>query len=158
MWSEQKSVTDVLTTFWHLLWHSTEQMHGNMTLFVFILARVAWSIRPAPTSINNHLNSSPIDEVPMKAGGGAKRNVSLKQGAQVSKATQRAATTTRHRHTEKLSGQFTYQPLYSPRPARGREERGEKCCTKARFVAQKNSTTFESEHASSEAWRNPYAK
>ena len=58
----------------------------------------------------------------MKAGGGAKRNASLKQGAQVSTATQRAATTTRHRHTEKLSGD-TYQPLYSPRPVK-REGRG----------------------------------
>ena len=53
----------------------------------------------------------------MKAGGGAKRNASLEQGLKVSTATQRAATTTRHRHTEKLSGD-TYQPLYSPRPAK----------------------------------------
>ena len=45
-----------------------------------------------------------LEEVPMKAGGGAKRNASLEQGVQVSTATQRAATTTRHRHTEKLSG------------------------------------------------------
>ena len=58
----------------------------------------------------------------MKAGGGAKRNASLKQGVQISMATQRAATTTKHRHTEKLSGD-TYQPLYSPRPAK-REGRG----------------------------------
>ena len=55
-----------------------------------------------------------LEEVPMKAGGGAKRNASLEQGAQVSTATQRAATTTRHRHTEKISGD-TYQLLYSPR-------------------------------------------
>ena len=48
----------------------------------------------------------------MKAGGGAKRNASLEQGAQVS-----TATTTRHRHTEKLSGD-TYQPPYSPRPVK----------------------------------------
>ena len=53
----------------------------------------------------------------MKAGGGAKRNASLEQGAQVSMATQRAVTTTWHRHTEKLSGDI-YQPLYSPRPAK----------------------------------------
>ena len=53
----------------------------------------------------------------MKAGGGAKRNASLEQGAQVSMATRRVATTTRHRHTEKLSGD-TYQPLYSPRLAK----------------------------------------
>ena len=58
-----------------------------------------------------------LEEAPTKAGGGAKRNASLEQGAQVSTATQRAATTTMHRHTEKLSGD-TYQPLYSPRPVK----------------------------------------
>jgi len=50
----------------------------------------------------------------MKANDGAKRNASLEQGVQVSMATQRAATTTRHRHTERLRGD-TYQPQYSPR-------------------------------------------
>lgn len=40
----------------------------------------------------------------MKVGGGAKWNASLEQGAQVSMPTQREATTTRHHHTEKLSG------------------------------------------------------
>ena len=54
----------------------------------------------------------------MKAGGGAKRNASLEQGVQVSMATQRVATTTRRRHTEKLSGDTLYQPLHSPRPAK----------------------------------------
>ena len=44
------------------------------------------------------------------AGAGAKQNVSLEQGVQVSTATQRAETTTRHCHTEKLSGD-NYQPL-----------------------------------------------
>ena len=58
----------------------------------------------------------------MKAGGGARRNASLEQGAQVFKANPSAATTSRHRHTEKLSGD-TYQPLYSPRPAK-KEEKG----------------------------------
>ena len=29
-------VTDVLTTFWHPLWSSTEQMHGNMESICFI--------------------------------------------------------------------------------------------------------------------------
>ena len=48
----------------------------------------------------------------MKVGGGAKQNASLEQGAQVS-----TATTTRHRHTKKLSGD-TYRPLYSPRPVK----------------------------------------
>ena len=47
----------------------------------------------------------------MKAGGGAKRNASLEQGTQVSTLTQKAATTTRHYHTEKLIGD-TYQPVY----------------------------------------------
>ena len=56
----------------------------------------------------------------MKAGRGAKRNVSIEQGTQVPTATQRAATTTRHRHTEKLIGD-TYQPVYLPWPAK-REE------------------------------------
>ena len=51
----------------------------------------------------------------MKVGGGAKRNAGLKQGAHVS-----MATTTRHCHTEKLSGD-SYQPLYS----------GANCRTKA---------------------------
>ena len=41
----------------------------------------------------------------MKAGGGGgKQNASLEQGVQVSMATQRAVTTTRRCHTEKLSG------------------------------------------------------
>ena len=43
-------------------------------------------------------------KVPMKVGGGFKQNVSLKQGAPILTATQRAETTTRHHHTEKLSG------------------------------------------------------
>ena len=49
-----------------------------------------------------------LGKVPMKAGGGAKQNASIKQGTQVSTATQRAATTTRHRHTEKLSGDMKW--------------------------------------------------
>ena len=63
-----------------------------------------------------------LGKVPMKAGGGAKRNASMKQGTQVSMVTQRAATTTRHHHTDKLSGD-TYQPVYLPWPAK-REGRG----------------------------------
>ena len=58
-----------------------------------------------------------LGKVPMKAGGGAKWNASVKQGMQVSTAIQRAVTTTRHRHTEKLSGD-TYQPVSLPRPAK----------------------------------------
>ena len=58
----------------------------------------------------------------MKAGGGAKQNATIELGMQVSTATQRAATTTRHRHTEKLSGD-TYQPVNLPWPAK-REGRG----------------------------------
>ena len=98
----------------------------------------------------------------MKAGGGAKRNASLEQGVQVSMATQRAATTTRHRHTEKLSGSVEILTnLYTHLDQqRGREEGGVNCRTKARSVARKNCTTFESEseHVSSEAWQNLYAK
>ena len=58
----------------------------------------------------------------MKAGGGAKQNVSLEQGVQVSMAMQGAATATRQHHTEELSGD-TYQLLYSPRSTK-REGRG----------------------------------
>ena len=43
-------------------------------------------------------------KVPMKAGGGVKWSVSLGRGTQVSKASQRAATTSRHCHRDKLSG------------------------------------------------------
>ena len=56
-----------------------------------------------------------LGKVPMKAGGGAKQKTSYEQGVQVSMPTKRAATTTRHRHTDKVSGD-TYQPHYSPRP------------------------------------------
>ena len=53
--------------------------------------------------------------MPVKVGGCAKQNSSLKQGAQVSNfATHRAATTTRHCDTEKLRVDAC-QPLYSPR-------------------------------------------
>jgi len=48
-----------------------------------------------------------LEKVPEKAGGGAKRNVSLKRRVEVSMATQRAATTCRHCHTEKLSADFS---------------------------------------------------
>ena len=41
--------------------------------------------------------------VPMKPSGGVKWYASLELGAQVSMAIQRAATTTRNRHTEKLN-------------------------------------------------------
>ena len=60
-----------------------------------------------------------MGKVPMKARGVAKRNVSLEQDMQISTATQRAATTTRHRHTKKFGGD-TNQPLYSPRKGRGK--------------------------------------
>ena len=57
--------------------------------------------------------------MPIKAGGGAKQNASVEQGTQVSTAAQRAATTTRHCHTEKLSGD-----TYHGQP-RGREGEGQ---------------------------------
>ena len=60
--------------------------------------------------------------MPMKAGGGgAKQNASIEQGTQVS-----TATTTRHRRTEKLSGD-TYQPVYLPWPVK-REGKGRANC------------------------------
>ena len=43
-----------------------------------------------------------LGKVPMKAGGGAKWNVSFKQGMLVSTVTQRVAITTWHGHTERL--------------------------------------------------------
>ena len=74
----------------------------------------------------------------MKAGGGARQNASLEQGAQLSTTTQRGTTTSRHHHTEKLSGE-SYQPLYLPGPRKrqGLVE-GVNFCTKERFRAQKN--------------------
>ena len=92
--------------------------------------------------------------MPLKAGGGARRNASIEQGTQVSMATQRAATTTRHRHTEKLSGNI-YQPVYLPRPTK-RETRGlgggANCHTNAQFGAQ-NCMISQSEYTSSKAQR-----
>ena len=76
----------------------------------------------------------------MKAGGGAKRNASIEQGTQVSTATQRAATTTRQRHTDKLSGD-TYQPVYLPWPAKREGRGGANCRTNAQIRAQ-NCTAF----------------
>ena len=75
----------------------------------------------------------------MKAGGGAKQNASIEQGTQVSTATQRAAITTRHRHTDKLSGD-TYQPVYLPWPAKREGRGGAKCRTNAQIRAR-NCTT-----------------
>ena len=85
--------------------------------------------------------------MPMKAGGGAKRNVSIEQGTQVSKATQRAATTTRHRHTDKLSGD-TYQPVYLA-SKEGRE--GANRCTNAQNNTSSKLHDLQSEYMSSNA-------
>ena len=76
----------------------------------------------------------------MKAGGGAKQNASIEQGTQVSMATQRAATTTRHHHTDKLSGD-TYQPVYLPWPAKREGRGGANCRTNAQIRAR-NCTAF----------------
>ena len=84
----------------------------------------------------------------MKVGGDAKQNASLKQGMQVSTTTQGVATSSRHCHTVKLSGD-TYQPLSLPRPAK-REGREGQTATNAQFGAQ-NCMTFQSKYASSEA-------
>ena len=59
----------------------------------------------------------------MKAGGGAKQNMSHEQGMQVSMVTQRAATTTMHHHTDKVSGD-TYQLQYSPSPPKSEGKEG----------------------------------
>ena len=88
-------------------------------------------------------------KVPMKVGGGAKRNGSVEQGTQVSTAIQRAATTTRYRHTEKLSGD-TYQAVYLRRHAKREGRGGANCRTNAQFGAQ-NCTTSQSEYTSSKA-------
>ena len=71
----------------------------------------------------------------MKVGGDAKQNASLKQGMQVSTATQGAATSSRHCHTVKLSGD-TYQPLSLPWPAK-REGRGGANCHKCTIWSTK---------------------
>ena len=83
-----------------------------------------------------------LGKVPMKAGGGAKRNVSIEQGTQVSKATQRAATTTRHRHTDKLSGD-TYQPVYCTYHGEqgGREGKGQTAAQMHKIIRARNCTT-----------------
>ena len=73
-----------------------------------------------------------LGKVPMKDGGGAKQNVSIEQGTQVSMATQRAATTTRHHCTDKLSGD-TYQPVYLPWPAKREGRGGAHCHTNAQI-------------------------
>ena len=60
----------------------------------------------------------------MKACGGAKGNASLKQGVQVSTATQRVSTTTRHHHTEKLSGDILPTSILTKASQEGGEGRG----------------------------------
>ena len=45
-----------------------------------------------------------LGKVPMKVGGGAKRNARIEQGTQVSTATQRAATTQGLRPSKVLGG------------------------------------------------------
>ena len=61
----------------------------------------------------------------MKACGGAKGNASLKQGVQVSTATQRVSTTTRHHHTEKLSEDILPTSILTKASQEGREGEGE---------------------------------
>ena len=54
-----------------------------------------------------------LGKVPMKAGGGVTHNASLKQGAPILTATQRAQTTTRQHHTRETQWRITCKPLYS---------------------------------------------
>ena len=81
----------------------------------------------------------------MKAGGGAKQNASIEQGTQVSTATQTAATTTRHHHTDKLSGD-TYQPVYLPWPAKREGRGGANCRINAQIRARNCMTSRASTH------------
>ena len=67
----------------------------------------------------------------MKVGGGAKQDVSLEQGMQLSIATQTAATTTKHHHTEKLSEIITN--LYTHQDQQRRKEMGGKLPHKSKI-------------------------
>jgi len=72
-----------------------------------------------------------LGKVPMKVGGGAKQNVSLKQDVQISSATQREATTIMHCHTKKLNGD-TFLHLHHDQK-RGKKVGWANYHTKARF-------------------------
>ena len=105
-------------------------------------------------SLKLTLNSSPIDEL----GEGAYESgwwcqASMEWGTQVSTATQRAATTTRHRHTEKLGGD-TYQPVWPVWPAKREGKGGANCRTKCTITILKLHD-LQSEYASSNAKRRP---
>ena len=93
----------------------------------------------------------------MKAGGGAKQNASLSRGRRYPRQPREwqppPGTVTLRNSVEILTNLYTHLDQQ-----RGREKGGANCCTKAPLVARKNCTIFESENASSEAWRNPYAK
>ena len=89
-----------------------------------------------------------LGKVPMKAGGGAKRNASIGQGTQVFMATQRAATTTRHRHTEKLSGDTNLYPCHAQ--PNGIEREGQTTVQMYNLVLE-ICTTSQSEFVSSKA-------
>ena len=92
-------------------------------------------------------------KVPIKAGGGAKRNASPEQGMQVSTITHNPATTTKHHHSEKLSGD-TYQPVYLPQPTKREGRGGANCCTNAQFGAQ-TCTAYQNKFKPSKAWQRP---
>ena len=105
------------------------------------------------------LNSSPIDELgegAYESGWWCQVKCNRQAGHQVSTATQRAATTARHRHTEKLSGD-TCQPLYLRLPAKRKGRGGANCRTNAQFGAQ-NCMTSQSEYPSSKAQRRPVCR
>ena len=89
-----------------------------------------------------------MGKVPMKAGGSAKQDASVKQGMQVSTATQRAATTTRHRHTEKLSGDTNLYPCHAQ--PKGIEGEGQIAMQMYNLVLE-ICTTSQSEFVSSKA-------
>ena len=89
----------------------------------------------------------------MKASGGAKRNASIEQGTQISTATQGAATTTRYRHTNKLSGNTSptcIRTMASQEGGKGRGKLPHKCTNTSSKMHH-----LQSKYASSNANRRP---
>ena len=120
--NRQQKVTPF--TAWHTVVGESEGMLPKPMIKIKNLKMSSQPWLPVHSFPLKNLTSSPIDDLGDCAGGDARQNASLNQGAQVSMATQRVPTTTRHCPIEKLSGD-TCQPLYSPRPAK--KERKGKC-------------------------------
>ena len=97
-----------------------------------------------------------LEEVPIKAGGGAKRNASLEPRAGGAGIHGNPESSNHHQAPSHWKTQWRYLPTSIL--TKTSKEGGANCRTKARFVARKNCMTFESEYTSSEAWGNLYAK